>query len=191
MGSPEEVADLAIQLSADAIQRLIAVADDTETLGNTLQALVRRRTDGESVEGLAVSMAIHARSELGAGTTSQVRHADPVRKALDDGDNEEGERLAADLLVQASELGPDHWDYGNLIHNAYLTLGYVRLRQGDLDASEAALRGAGASPGSPQLNSFGPDLSLAWKLMKLGRAEAAKDYFIACSRFWSPMQSRP
>jgi hypothetical protein len=43
---------------------------------------------------------------------------------------------------------------------------------------------AGATPGSPQLNSFGPNMALAKELLDKGEREAVLEYFTLCSKFW-------
>jgi hypothetical protein len=44
---------------------------------------------------------------------------------------------------------------------------------------------SGNTPGSPQLNSFGPDMTLAKELLELGEQEAVMAYLKACSIFWA------
>ena len=92
----------------------------------------------------------------------------------------------ARMFEHAAELGEDDWDYGNLIHWGHIILGACHLKENDVAGAEAELRAAGRTPGSPQLDSFGPDLRLAWKLLKHGSDEAVLDYLHQISRFWSP-----
>ena len=51
----------------------------------------------------------------------------------------------------------------------------------------AELRAAGHTPGSPQLDSFGPDIRLAWDLLQRGQDQAVLDYLHDVARFWSPI----
>lgn len=46
------------------------------------------------------------------------------------------------------------------------------------------LRAAGETPGSPQLNSFGPNMTLAKDLLERGERDAVLAYFEACRVFW-------
>ena len=107
-------------------------------------------------------------------------------KALAAGDSDAASAAARSLLEAAARLPDDDWNHGNLIHDGHILLGYVHLRDGDLDAAEGELRADGHSQGSPQLSSFDPDLSLAWELLKAGRDQAALDYMRSVSSFWSP-----
>ena len=43
---------------------------------------------------------------------------------------------------------------------------------------------AGATPGSPQLNSFGPNMTLAKELLEKGQSEVVLQYLALCKKFW-------
>ena len=43
---------------------------------------------------------------------------------------------------------------------------------------------SGAVSGTPQLKSFGPQMTLAKALLEKGDREAAVNYFAACGKFW-------
>jgi hypothetical protein len=63
-------------------------------------------------------------------------------------------------------------------------LGRIALQQGDaVQAGEYLLR-AGATPGSPQLNSFGPNTKLAQELLEKGQTAVVLQYFGLCTKFW-------
>ena len=85
-----------------------------------------------------------------------------------------------------SMLGVDQrdWNEGNRIHNGNLTLGRIALLENDIKEAKARLIAAGETPGSPQLNSFGPDMTLAKELLQRGESEVVLRYFSLCSRFW-------
>jgi len=76
------------------------------------------------------------------------------------------------------------WNYGNIVHDAHLARGRSLLRQGDIAGARRELRLAGATPGSPQLNSFGPNMALASDLLKAGEKGEVIAYFQDCARFW-------
>jgi len=52
-----------------------------------------------------------------------------------------------------------------------MVLGRLALRDGNIAAAKAFLLEAGKSTGSPQMNSFGPNLSLAKDLLQKGEKE--------------------
>lgn len=108
------------------------------------------------------------------------RTADAARIA---GEDRKASDYATDLLRLAEEL-PRDWNYGNAIHEGHRVLGHVALDDGDVEAAKAHLLKAGETPGSPQLNSFGPDLSLAQALLERGERDTVAQYLQSCSRFW-------
>lgn len=77
-----------------------------------------------------------------------------------------------------------NWNYGNAIHDANRVHGLISLRSGDVDAAAKYLLEAGKSTGSPQLDTFGPQLDLANLLLKRGKAEAVKSYLQGIKSFW-------
>lgn len=77
-----------------------------------------------------------------------------------------------------------NWNFGNAIHDAHAALGMDALHRGDIAAAAEFLFLAGRSPGSPQLDTFGPDLSLAQAVLKAGRKDAVASYLWGIGRFW-------
>jgi hypothetical protein len=104
------------------------------------------------------------------------------------GDMSKAALLSHDLLKQA-ELWKDDWNYGNAIHVANLVLGRIALLNKEPDKARVYLLNAGRTPGSPQLNSFGPNMLLASEMLKIGESEAVLEYFDLCAKFWSPENS--
>lgn len=99
------------------------------------------------------------------------------------GEQEKAREYALELLELAQAL-PRDWNYGNAIHDGHRILGHVALLHGDTAAAKEHLLAAGATTGSPQLNSFGPELTLASALLAKGEREAVVEYLRLCSRFW-------
>lgn len=88
------------------------------------------------------------------------------------------------MLSRVDEFKSD-WDYGNANHYAHLVLGKVALFLGRIDEANLHLLAAGQVPGSPQLNSFGPNMALAKDLLERGQTVAVLDYLNACEKFWN------
>jgi len=93
------------------------------------------------------------------------------------------ENLANELLHLSSVM-PRDWNYGNAIHFGNMVLGQVALRQGEVEKAEMYLLRSGETPGSPQLDTFGPNMSLAKELLEAKRLDAVLKYFELCSKFW-------
>lgn len=108
---------------------------------------------------------------------------DELEAARGAGDDARVEALAREGLDLAA-IYRCNWNHGNAIHDANRALGLVAMKRGDLDTAEGFLRAAGNSPGSPQLDSFGPELDLADALLQQGRSKAVVDYLKAIQRFW-------
>jgi hypothetical protein len=108
---------------------------------------------------------------------------DAAERALRRGKLEKTQRLAQELLDLAPRFSRD-WNYGNAVHHGHRLLGEVALRRGDVVRVREELLAAGRTPGSPQLNSFGPNMSLAKALLARGEREIVLEYFALCGAFW-------
>jgi hypothetical protein len=100
----------------------------------------------------------------------------------------DGGSYAQELLSWSTDA--NNWNYGNAIFFANMVLGQVALRQGSIDAAKAYLLVAGKTPGSPQLNSFGPNMSLAKDLFEAGERQAVLTFFDECRAFWKMDRGR-
>jgi hypothetical protein len=109
--------------------------------------------------------------------------SDWSKRAVERGDHARAICLAQELLVLASRY-PTDWNFGNAVHHAHLALGRVALATNDLPTARAELLAAGHTPGSPQLNSFGPNMRLAQDLLPTGERDTVLAYFDLCRRFW-------
>jgi hypothetical protein len=96
---------------------------------------------------------------------------------------------ANELLLAAPKNRQD-WNYGNAIHDGNLVLGLLAMRQGNIRMAAQYLLDAGNTPGSPQLNSFGPDMSLAKAMLEKGERDAVIEYFSRCRTFWKMGEQR-
>lgn len=91
-------------------------------------------------------------------------------------------REYAELMLQNTETG---WNYGNRVHHGNLVLGRIALRKGNIEEAKSRLIAAGKTPGSPGLNSFGPNMLLAKALLEIGERQVVIEYFKLCSKFWN------
>jgi hypothetical protein len=60
----------------------------------------------------------------------------------------------------------------------------VSLKTGNIDSACKYLIEASKTPGSPQLDSFGPDMTLARELLEQGKKDAVIEFLENCSKFW-------
>lgn len=102
----------------------------------------------------------------------------------------------ADLIEEAKKYAEKMlddettgWNRGNQVHHGNLILGRIALLKDDVEEAKSRLLLAGKTTGSPQLNSFGPNMVLAKELLERGETDVVLEYFALCAMFWtSPRQ---
>jgi hypothetical protein len=77
------------------------------------------------------------------------------------------------------------WNCGNIIYEANSTLGRLALRGGNIDDAKKYLIVAGKTPGSPQLNSYGPDFILARELLEKNEKATVLEFLNLVESFWA------
>jgi hypothetical protein len=102
---------------------------------------------------------------------------------------EDARTFAKELLEISSRFKQD-WNYGNAIHDGNLVLGRIAVKEGRLDEAKKCLLEAGKSKGSPQMDTFGPNMSLAKDLLEKGERETVLEYFELCRKFWKIHRGR-
>ena len=103
--------------------------------------------------------------------------------SIDVGKLTEARRYATELLQLAPKYSKD-WNYGNAMHKGHIAIGRVELRNNNLSGAAEELIEAGKTPGSPQLDSFGPNMILAKELLEKGDRESVIKYLDLCEKFW-------
>ncbi|MHC4516275.1 MAG: hypothetical protein ACYTGW_04255 [Planctomycetota bacterium] len=151
--------------------------------------------DGAALYGASLRYLKPARDTLALSVK-----ADPDNKELQHSLNQMGEYVALASLeagldfaavksfaeaALAKNKDTESWNYGNTIFNEHTLLGRVALREGKLDEAKKHLLAAGRTPGSPQLNSFGPDLVLARELAEKGEHDTVIAFLDLVARFWA------
>jgi tetratricopeptide (TPR) repeat protein len=109
-----------------------------------------------------------------------------AQSALASGDTVKARTYAEQMLSQ--NVGG--WNHGNNVHHGNLVLGRMALSTGNIDEAKERLIAAGKTPGSPQLDSFGPRMRLAEELLQKHEKEIVLEYFDLCSKFWTLGESR-
>lgn len=156
----------------------------------SLSKLYRRRAAASSspAEHGEWSTRAHREAEgalalTGAGDCGPGYLVEVAVLARDAGGAARAEQLAEQALLEAEgEVGT--WSYGDVVHRAHLLLGELALDRGRTDLAVERLLSAADVPGSPGLDSFGPGMRLADRLLQLGESQAVLDYFERCARFW-------
>ena len=112
-----------------------------------------------------------------------------AKNALQAGNVQEAEALANELARLAPKYTND-WNYGNAIQDANQVLGRIALSKGDVAEAQKRLLASAESKGSPQMNSFGPNMQLAKALLEKGEKDVVLDYFQRCGKFWKMGEDR-
>ena len=116
-----------------------------------------------------------------ASRTKKIRIVDELAKsAFAAGEIEKARRYAAQLLAEAESVSRP----ANHIHRGHTILGRIALLEGKNDEAKDHLLSSAKIEGSPNLNSFGPNMSLAKDLLDQGEQEIVVTYFELCGKFW-------
>jgi hypothetical protein len=129
---------------------------------------------------------IKAEADLAAASGEYDRWlalADAAMMNVDVGSIDKAKSYAGELLRLAPKYSQD-WNFGNAVHKGNLVFGRIALRDGDIEGARRFLLEAGRTRGSPQLNSFGPNMTLAKELLEKGERTAVLEYFQLCTVFW-------
>ena len=127
-----------------------------------------------------------ALEEAASGSSGEAlfyRLPDLSKRAFNAGEADKAKTYSTQLLQMASRY-PKDWNYGNAIYYGNFVLGRIAIQQGNLTQAGQYLLAAGATPGSPQLDSFGPNITLAKELLEKGQSGVVLQYFELCKGFW-------
>jgi len=184
--------DLPRALSAD--ENLDA---DIELIGRAIREWILAGKDGSfqslmisfagPMEGLSRTPLPTAEEKLAVSKSQEDRFytlGDAAKSRFEAGDFETARAYALELQTIMPSYDED-WNYGNAVAAVNIVLGRLALEDGRVEEAEAFLIEAGKSPGSPQMDSFGPNMSLAQDLLLAGRRTAVLEYFKLCEKFWT------
>jgi hypothetical protein len=128
-----------------------------------------------------------AKQELAEANTDEKRFYaldGAAKESFNVGNIQDAQNYANELLKMATSFKAN-WNYGNAIQDGNLVLGRIAARNGQIEEAKKYLLQAGKSPGSPQMDSFGPNMSLAKDLLEKGERDSVLQYFELCRKFWS------
>ena len=128
-----------------------------------------------------------ANQRLTAAVTGEDRFYaldDAAKESFVTGKTEDARKDATELLSLAPNY-VNNWNYGNAIQDGNLVLGRIAVSEGRIEDAKQYLLAAGKSKGSPQMDSFGPNMSLAKDLLEKGERDTVLQYFELCRKFWT------
>ncbi|MFK5951384.1 MAG: hypothetical protein QM500_21730 [Methylococcales bacterium] len=106
-----------------------------------------------------------------------------INEQFQNGNYIKSKELISEYLSLA-EVYNNNWNYGNAIHDANRILGLIHYNQRQVDIAAEYLIKSSQSTGSPQLNTFGPEMDLANLLLQDGRVEEVEVYLNGIKKFW-------
>ena len=126
---------------------------------------------------------VYAQQGSGPGYERLQRLTAQAQAALKAGDSAAASALAGRLLRENTDKSS--WNYGNVVYDANQMLGLAALRRGNVSAAKRYLLAAGRTPGSPQLDSFGPEMTLAQGLLTQGQKRVVLTFLNEVAKFWA------
>lgn len=156
------------------------------SLGHLYDLGSSRKSEPERKQSAAQALTAYERAYALTGNDRHKSYLldDLAKAAFAAGELDKAKQYAEQMLDSANRQKSD-WDTGNAIHHGNLILGRLALKAGDVDRAKQYLIAAGKTPGSPQLDSFGPNMTLAKELLEKGQREVVLEYFQLCGRFWT------
>ncbi|MGB7925987.1 MAG: DUF3857 domain-containing protein [Pyrinomonadaceae bacterium] len=112
-----------------------------------------------------------------------------ARTALDAGEMAKARAYATELLLDFAR-DKEGYNYGEAMHYGNIILGRAALKEGNVEKARVHLLVAGQTPGSPSLDTFGPDWELAKELLAKGEKEIVIQYLRLCANFWDGKRER-
>ena len=154
-----------IQNAAKALHPILARLGLPPSSPREQLAALEKKTSGLSGRDLFYELANLAKKAFNAGE---------IKKA----------QVYSKQLLQVAPRYPKDWNYGNAIFYGNFVLGRIAVQRGNLKQADQYLLAAGATPVSPQLDSFGPNMTLAKELLEKGQSNVVLQYFALCKNFW-------
>ena len=104
-------------------------------------------------------------------------------QSLESGDTKAATKYAAEWMTKNTNA--QAYYYGDWLHDGTQIMGLAALKEGRLDEAKNYLLKAGATPGSPRLNSSGPSMVLAQQLLEKDEKEVVIQYLDLVAKFWA------
>lgn len=119
--------------------------------------------------------------------TNEMERFEALCAAIDKAKNTGDPNDARELAEELERLAPKYKgksSYGNAVQDSNQILGRIALASGKMDEAKKRLLASADSDGSPTMNSFGPNMTLAKELLRNGEKDVVLQYFDLCRKFW-------
>jgi tetratricopeptide (TPR) repeat protein len=122
-------------------------------------------------------------------TQKELLLAELAKAAFAAGAYDEAGAYAHQALEAVDDLSRDNVQ-GEALHHGHVILGRLDMMNGQITSAKEHLLEAGKTPGSPALDSFGPNMTLAKELLEAGETDVVLEYFRLCAQFWKHGEKR-
>jgi hypothetical protein len=159
--------------------------------GSTLPPLQRLGAWKQACDTLVKATQVAPNDEMAQASLEMARQSFVAACLEAEWNLDEAQITARQLLAHTRT---NDWNYGNVVYETHSALGHIALRKGDRATARQELRAAGRTPGSPQLNSFGPQFTLARQLLEQGQPadrEAVVAFLDDVMQFWANLDKAP
>jgi hypothetical protein len=182
----EGAADFFMILDRPLAQGLLERARDLEPNNpKWIEKLARlHRMNAASGDAFEANLALSLMERVYAMNPSQGVLLTDLPAMAFEADNIGKARAYATRLLSEARSDGKNWNYGAAVHKGNLILGRIAVREGRIADAVTFLRASSEIPGSPALDTFGPNMSLAKDLLERGETEAVLAYFELCRAFW-------
>jgi hypothetical protein len=155
-------------------------------MGNTMQTSISKPFLGIALLASFVGVDGAMPHPSYAKPSAQATSATPWEKAKS-AINANNTKAATKYALQMLKENTDRkvWYYGNVFHEAHQILGLAALKEGRTSEAKKQLIEAGKTPGSPQIDTFGPNMVLAQQLLLKGEKQVVIEYLDLVAKFWA------
>ena len=109
---------------------------------------------------------------------------DAAKLAFVFGKMDAARNYATELLALDQKFQREPWRNGDAVFDGNLVLGRIASQNGQIEEAKQYLIESGKTIGSPVLDSFGPNMTLAKDLLQNGERDTVVQYFELCRKFW-------
>jgi hypothetical protein len=178
------------QISEDLLNMAKAIEPENPRWPKLLASINPRRPQDDESGGKAdpkmeALQQIEEAYELTDSETQKLLLLSGMAKAAyEAGESRKADSYARQALAAVDRLSVEN-THGEAIHQGNIVLGRIAFDGGGIHKAKEHLLAAGRTPGSPTLNSLGPNMGLAKQLLDIDETEVVLEYFELCGEFWT------
>ncbi len=156
-----------------------------EKLGYLYELGSSRKSEEDRKQAAIKALAAYERAHaLYADDLQRSYMLDKMARSAFDANAFDKANTYARQILEAAGRQHRRWNTDKATHHSNLILGRLALKAGDVEKAKQYLVASVNPPVSPQLGSFGPNMTLAKELLEKGQRDVVLEYFQLCAKFW-------